>query len=405
MRRQLVVAILAAVTATGCMSGKTARFGKDLEFLKMFADPVVLSDESGKAQVIVVPQFQGRVMTSTADGARGLSYGWINEGLIVKEKLVPHMNAFGGEDRFWIGPEAGQYGIFFKKGDPFEFEQWQTPPAIDSDRYKLVYHAGDRASMTHRATLTNHSGAEFDVGIEREVRLIGADEAGRMLGVKVPAKVKMVGYQSTNKIVNKGKEAWTKETGLLSIWILGMYRPSPSTTVVVPFNTGPESQLGRIVNDNYFGKVPAERLIVNKDGGVLYFSADGGKRSKIGLTPKRAKPIAGSYDADNRVLTVVHYTLHMGVTDYVNSMWEHQEEPYAGDVLNSYNDGPLDDGSILGPFYELETSSPAAALSPGKSMTHVHSTFHFQGSEKVLDPIARKTLGVSLKDIKTAIKR
>ena len=33
------------------------------------------------------------------------------------------MNGFGGEDRFWLGPEGGQFSIFFKKDDPFDLEQ------------------------------------------------------------------------------------------------------------------------------------------------------------------------------------------------------------------------------------------------------------------------------------------
>lgn len=69
-----------------------------------------------------------------------------------------------------------------------------------------------------------------------------------------------------------------------------------------------------------------------------------------------------------------------GVTGYVNSMWEIQKEPFAGDTVNSYNDGPPSPGAKpLGPFYEIETSSAAAALQPGKSIEHIHRTFHFQG--------------------------
>ena len=114
------------------------------------------------------------------------------------------------------------------------------------------------------------------------------------------------------------------------------------------------------------------------------------------MSRPRAAPIVGSYDAENRVLTLVHYTLLENAVDYVNSMWEIQEEPYRGDVVNSYNDGPPEPGAKpLGPFYELETSSAAAALAPGESLTHVHQTFHFQGPEAELDSIAQKTLNVS----------
>jgi hypothetical protein len=85
-------------------------------------------------------------------------------------------------------------------------------------------------------------------------------------------------------------------------------------------------------------------------------------------------------------------------------MWEIQEDPFAGDVVNSYNDGPPAPGAKpMGPFYELETSSPAAALAPGASLTHVHRTFHLEGEAADLDAVARRVLGVPLEGIRTAL--
>jgi len=76
------------------------------------------------------------------------------------------------------------------------------------------------------------------------------------------------------------------------------------------------------------------------------------------------------------------------ITDYVNSMWELQDEPFSGDTVNAYNDGPPEPGAApLGPFYELETSSPALALEPGKSGEHVSETYHFQGERAELDRV------------------
>ena len=145
--------------------------------------------------------------------------------------------------------------------------------------------------------------------------------------------------------------------------------------------------------------MPPDRLRVRED--VILFKGDGQYRSKIGLSPMRAFPVFGSYDAAARVLTLVHYTrMSNGVPDYVNSMWEMQKEPYKGDVINSYNDGPPEPGkSPLGPFYELETSSPALNLQPGQSYTHVHRTFHLVGQESELDRISRAVLKVSIKDL------
>ena len=162
--------------------------------------------------------------------------------------------------------------------------------------------------------------------------------------------------------------------------------------MLVPYVEGDEAKLGPIVNADYFGTVPAERLRVAD--GVIRFSGDGQYRSKIGLTPQRAKPVLGSYDATRQLLTLVQYTKPEGATDYVNSMWELQDEPFKGDVVNSYNDGPPSPGAKpLGPFYELESSSPALALKPGESATHIHRTIHLQGDEAAIRRLGKSLLG------------
>ena len=68
---------------------------------------------------------------------------------------------------------------------------------------------------------------------------------------------------------------------------------------------------------------------------------------------------------------------------------EPQEDPFAGDVINSYNDGPVEDGSIMGPFYEIETSSPGAELAPGASLVHTQKVIHIQGKDEQLVPIVQ----------------
>ncbi len=380
---------------------QSANFGDDLGFLKKHGDVLVLSDKAGQAQVALVPSMQGRVMTSTAEGPSGLSFGWINRELIASKKFVEHINVFGGEDRFWMGPEGGQYSIFFAKGVPFDFEHWFTPAAIDTEPFDVVNSKKDRAKFARSFTLTNYSGTTFNVKVDREIRLLDSGDVWKNLGVKKMPEVKQVGYESVNRVTNAGKDAWKKETGLLSIWILGMFNPSPAATIVVPIKSGPESKLGKPVTADYFGQVPPDRLIV-KDK-VIFFSADGNYRSKIGVSPKRCVPVMGSYDADNKVLTVVQYSFKPSQTDYVNSLWKLQDNPYGGDAANAYNDGPLAPGKKrLGPFYELESSSPAAALRPGKSLEHVHRTIHLTGTEPDLDKVSRAAFGVGLDEIKSA---
>jgi hypothetical protein len=249
--------------------------------------------------------------------------------------------------------------------------------------------------------LTNYSGTRFDVKLDRVVRILEPAAAWQKLGLKPLQDVNLVAFQSENRITNAGPQAWNKATGLLSIWILGQFHPSPGTTVILPIKSPPESGPGMKAVSVYFGNMTPDHLSVKDD--VVYFKADGMFRCKIGINPVRSRKVIGSYDPANRVLTLVQFTQPDGVTDYVNSLLEIQVNPYGGDVANSYNDGPPVPGAKpLGPFYELETSSPAAAAAPGGSMSHVHRTIHLTGSETALDTVARHVLGVSLEAIEAA---
>jgi hypothetical protein len=83
-------------------------------------------------------------------------------------------------------------------------------------------------------------------------------------------------------------------------------------------------------------------------------------------------------------------------------MWQLQENPFGGDTSNSYNDGPPGPGKKpLGPFYELESSSHAMALKPGKTGRHVSRTFHFNGSLDSLNKISQAVLGYDLEQIES----
>ncbi len=407
----LLALLLLLAGMTGCQSSTTqamtGSFGDDLQFLKGHTETIVLSDATGQAQIAIAPEYQGKVMTSTAGGAGGLSFGWINRELIASGERAAHINVFGGEDRFWLGPEGGQFSIFFQEGalqpgDNFDFELWQTPGPIDWVGWVSVTARRVALVTSQPPTITNLSGFTFDIEINRVIRLLDPPLAEKYLGMEIPEDVNYVAYQSDNRVTNRGGESWTAETGMLSIWILGMFNPSPATTIVVPFKAADVPQ-EEIVNDAYFGKVPAERLLVEPTRGVLFFSGDGNYRSKIGVAPEYALPTLGSYDAANQVLTLVQFTMPEEPGAYVNSMWEWQDDPFAGDVVNSYNDGPLDDGGQLGPFYELETSSPALALDPGTSGMHIHRTYHLQGPVESLNPIAQRLLGVSLEEIAGAL--
>ena len=372
-------------------------FGYDVDFLRQYHKDIVVLGDSASGQVVVAPAYQGRVMTSTAEGDMGLSFGWINHDLIASGKHTAHMNAFGGEERFWIGPEGGQFSIYFKKGVEFKFENWFVPKEIDTEPFRFVSSTKDEATFEKEMHLENYSGTKFDLTVNRTIRLLDRNSINKALEINVPGNLQAVAFESDNSITNKGENEWNKKTGMLSIWILSMFNASDQTTVAVPYKQGVTATLGKIVTDDYFGKVPADRLKI--DSGLMLFKADANHRSKIGVAPKRALPLVGSYDAVHNVLTIAQFTLPEGASDYVNSLWKLQDDPFAGDAVNSYNDGPID-GKQMGKFYEIESSSAAAALKKGETIQHIHRTIHLKGSKEELTKISVKLLGVNIDSIK-----
>ena len=399
MQKYFSYFFLAIVTA--CTSRKTSdekdeqavtkTFAFDVDFIKSHKSTLVLSDKNGKAKVLIVGEYQARVMTSTSGGDSGKSYGWINYKLIESDQVPAHINPVGGEDRFWIGPEGGQFSIYFKKGDPFDFDHWQTPALIDSEPFELISSNSSHASFKKVATVTNYDGFTFDLEIGRKIQLLDSRAVANELGITTSAD--FVAYQTENFIRNKGKD-WKKETGLLSIWILGMFNPSPCTVIILPHAAVTKNSK---VTTDYFGKIDPERL--REKPKVLLMKADGNFRGKVGIASAIAKDVAGSYDADGHVLTIIKFDLNKAA-DYVNSKWERQQFPYKGDAVNAYNDGPLKEGKQMGPFFELESSSPARELRTGESISHKSITVHFEGSESQLNEIAKSVLGVSLQDLK-----
>lgn len=371
-------------------------FGYDLDFLKKYhKDLIVLGDDAGGSQIIILPGYQGRVMTSTAEGNAGASFGWLNHDLIASGKFSDHFSAFGGEERIWLGPEGGQFSIYFKKGVEFKFDNWFVPKELDTEPFSLISSNKDEAKFEKEMHLENYTGTKFDLKVNRNIKLLNDSMINNLVG-SIPEGIKAVGFQSENILTNTGKNTWNKTTGMLSIWVLSMLNADEKTTIAIPYKKGDSTLLGKIVTDDYFGKVPADRLKVSD--GLILFKADANHRSKIGISPKRALPLVLSYDEKKGVLTIATFSLTEGVYDYVNSLWEQQKNPFSGDAINAYNDGPIE-GKQMGKFYELESSSPAAALNPGQSLIHIHKTIHLKGTEEALDFMTKKLIGVKLADI------
>ncbi|WP_258135136.1 DUF6786 family protein [Mucilaginibacter phenanthrenivorans] len=401
--------ILAALCLSACQEKKAPKqevvespykkgtFGYDLDFLKRKDSVVVLNSKDGSGQIIISPKYQAKVFTSTADGVNGKSFGWINYKTFSQEKLDEHMNAYGGEDRLWLGPEGGKFSLFFKPGTKMEFANWHTPAAVDNEAWKLVSNTDKKASLSKSAKLLNYAGTTLSLLINRDIQIIEPADVKKILGIDMDSKVKSVAFHTTTTLTNTGDKAWEKQSGAPCIWNLDMFTPSPQAVTIVPYNDG----TGKVATTDYFGEIPKDRIKYNN--GILLFKADGKSRGKLGMQAARAKNMAGNYDAENNVLTITLFDTNPKAI-YLNQEWRTDRDPFVGDAVNAYNDGPLADKTQMGPFYEIESVSPAAFLKPNEKLTHNHSVFHFTGDKQELNNIVLKTLGISLQDIQAAFK-
>lgn len=373
-------------------------FGFDVQFLQQHDSIIILQADDNNARIIVSPKYQAKVFTSTTNGEQGLSLGWIN----YKAFTAPpdeHMNAYGGENRLWLGPEGGQFSLFFKPGAAMTFENWKTPSPIDTEAWNVVSNNSTTATLQKEMELTNYKGTKLHVTVDRIINVLNHRAISEKIGLDVESTIKAVAYTTVNILSNKGTFEWTTSTGMPCMWLLDMFNPSPSTTIVIPFLNAGNLGFDKVATTNYFGEIPPGRL--RHDNQVLYFKADGKNRGKLGITPSHAQPVAGSYDAKNKVLTITMFDVDSSAK-YLNQEWSTSKPVFSGDAVNAYNDGPLEDGTQMGPFYELESVSPAAFLKPNQSLSHTHTVFHFTGEEAGIDQIARKVFGVSLQEIKQA---
>ncbi|MDR2117943.1 MAG: hypothetical protein LBP25_00190 [Tannerellaceae bacterium] len=368
-------------------------FGYDLQYLQERGEMYVLAADDGQAQIIVSPRYQGKVFTSTAGGPEGKSLGFVNYKVFESDEPNEHMNGYGGENRLWIGPEGGCYSIFFRPGATQIYDNWFTPKPLDTEPWQTLASDGRSILMEKEMEASNYLGSRLHLKVQRRVTLLETSETASMLNIAAGDRVKTVAYATENVLTNLNDFAWTPATGTVCIWMLDMFRTAPRAVTAVPFVRGEEKDLGPVATTAYFGEIPAGRY--KETDGCVFLKTDGRYRSKIGLNRARTGGLAGNYDPDSGHLVVATFDVDRDAV-YLNQEWNPEKNPLEGDVFNAYNDGPLDDGSIMGPFLELESGSPAAFLAPGESLSHRHHVFHFTGDGASLDGIARRLFGASI---------
>lgn len=372
-------------------------FGQDLKFFSQHNSDIMILGE-GDSLIAVSPKYQSRILTSTFGGVEGPSLGWINHELLADNKIGLQTYQIGGEDRFWVGPQGGDFSIFFPQGAIYSAENWRAPAGLSLDPWKLIASSKTQAKFEKNADFENAKGQRFTVRAEREITVLNRAQVSEILGIEIPSAVKLVAFQSFNKLTNIGNSKWTVDSGLLNISVQSCFNANKKVRVFIPYRAGEVSKLGEIVRDSFFDSSATGdgRLLI--DPSYICFQADGRKMSGIGVSGKRSEGIVLSYDAKNNVLTVILYIKPADSTRaYLRNSWRSNGARFDGDAISIYNNGPLARTSVeADPFYEISTHSPALSLDVGKSQFHIQRTFHFGGSEYDLGLISYKLAGIAI---------
>ncbi len=372
-------------------------FGETHALIKNHTEPVILSD--GARQVLVAPAFAGRVMVSTLDGDEGLALGWIKPEVVTGAMRDERFVNYGAAERMWLAPEGSQFALYFPPEQNLSSANWIVPASFNHTKFPVVSASPTAVTMEKEIELENWSRTKFKLRLKRTISMLPAAQVADVAGVPVPDGVKYVAYQTHNVVGNAADTAMARSSGLVAIWMLGMFATEGDVTIILPYVPDAKGGTGPKVKSNYgssFNIPPPERLKVLDDPPVVLFKGDANFRSKIGLSPQRTTGVMGSMDWKRTILTLVKTPVVEPNGLYVENAWE-PDKRYGGDAVNSYNDGPAGvEGEQFGFFYELETLSPAKELKPNEELVHDNFTLHFQGSLEALNGIAQKALGVDL---------
>ncbi len=380
---------------------KLLAFGQDLNFFSQHSSDVLILGE-GDSLVAVSPKYQGRVLTSTFGGAEGPSLGWINHELLADNKAGLLTYQVGGEDRFWVGPQGGDFSLFFPQGAMYSTENWRAPDAFAREAWKLVASSKTQAKFEKNADFENAQGVRFKARAEREITVLNRAQVSEILGIEIPNTVKLVAFQSFNKLTNTGDSKWNPNTGLVNISVQSCFNANKDVRVFIPYRAGEDSKLGEVVRKNFYDTSVAGKDRLTVGSSYISFNADGKILSEIGVSAKRSEGIALSYDAKNNLLTIVIYIKPADNTRaYLRNSWRGNAKRFEGDAISLFNNGPLARSSVAAdPFYEISTYSPALSLDVGKSQYHLQRTFHFSGSEYDLGLISYKLTGIAIGELR-----
>ncbi|SDX82364.1 hypothetical protein SAMN05444411_11028 [Lutibacter oricola] len=386
--RNLLLIILTVLLFANCNQiKKETMFKDDIEFLKNIEGLEILS--SGNSKIAVSGILQGRVFTSSSKGMEGISYGYFNKNLILKEEYKNNLTAMGGEGRLIFAPEVGKYATFFAPNTPQTAETIGPSKDMKSKRFIVESKTDKSIVCSSTMNILNANNYTFNIDVKRKVSILSSEEIKNELNIAYN-NVSEVAFKVESWVKNIDSIQWSKQNGLLSIWDLACVKTTPKTIVIIPT----KNKLDSVTN--YFTPLTKERIKIENE--TVFYKADANYMNKIGIQPENVKNVFGSYSPELSLLTICTFNFVENEELYANCVWGHTK-PYKGDVINIFNGEVNSAEDRNWPFYELETLSAQSELKPNEELYHSQTIFHFEGSKYALDVISKKLLGVALTEI------
>ena len=97
---------------------------------------IELTNNDGHSRLMISPQLQGRVITSSSNGLKGPCIGWFDKRVLNKDEDI--IGGIGGEDRIWIGPLGGQFSFYYQQSAPISEDNWLVPKTMDAEPFQLI---------------------------------------------------------------------------------------------------------------------------------------------------------------------------------------------------------------------------------------------------------------------------
>jgi len=226
-------------------------FGEVTQLVKEFDQPILLQRENSS---ILISNFQSQVISSSVNGEKGYSYGWLNNSLIQKNKKNKSTLFYGGEDRFQLNPIGSKYTLYYGQ-KPIQSKNWKVPSLFWKEQFKKTEQTSHTATFEKRATVVNHIGTSFSIQIRRKISLFSKEKIKDLLKIKSLKFIKSVGFSSNTKITNTGTD-WNTEKGLITPWTLGMFKGTESSIGIFPYT----EEKNQLEIRKYLASIEKDRL-------------------------------------------------------------------------------------------------------------------------------------------------